>query len=173
MPVLIREDFSLGVGFDTGLLGQAQAMADIDILEFILASRQGLVQGDRLGVAESVIDPVSALHHFHCFFGGCKFPLVLFCVRHHLPPIFFSMPPDRVARWPGRPRSLHGPPSGSVLIPFLRLRRLILGTRTAITSAVEKAILKTIARAVPAAPDVSQSNVAAGVASIITNNPLP
>ena len=98
MPVLIREDLCIRVGFDAGLRGQAQAVADIDVLEFALASRQGLVQGDRLGVAEAVINPVSALHHFHCFFGGCKFPLVLFCVRHHLPPIFFSMPPDRVAR---------------------------------------------------------------------------
>jgi hypothetical protein len=92
MPVLIREDLSLGVGLDTGIGGEAQAMADIDILEFTLASSQGLVQGDRLGVAEPVVNPVSALHYFHSFFGGCKFPLVLFCVRHHLPPIFLVCP---------------------------------------------------------------------------------
>ena len=93
MPVLVREDLSLGIGFDAGLGGQAQRVPDVDVLEFAFASSKGLVQCDRLGVAEPVLNPVSALHHFHSFFRGCQFPLVLFCVRHQIYlPEFFEPP---------------------------------------------------------------------------------
>ena len=82
MPVLIGEDLSLGVGFNAGVLGQAQAMPDVDVLELVLACRKGFVKSNRLGMAESILNPVSTLDHFYCFFGANEFLAIFLCVRH-------------------------------------------------------------------------------------------
>ena len=68
MPVHGRKGLAFRVLFDDLPRSHGQAHADFDILQFITARCQGLVEEDRLGRAHAVIDPISGLDHFYRFF---------------------------------------------------------------------------------------------------------